>query len=124
MLLFQLRIEHDETFGDYTCVAENKLGRLQRVVTLSEGAKPGLPHIRVVSIDPGTVKVEIQVRSNIRLPAASFDFSAILYVQENKSELFLEIVGFRVEVKEKWQLWQNATVIDFQRSKLRCGPGL
>ncbi len=91
----QLRIEHDETFGDYTCVAENKLGRLQRVVTLSEGAKPGLPHIRVVSIDPGNVKVEIQ---------------------ENKAELFLEIIGFRVEVKEKWQLWENATVIDFQRS--------
>ncbi len=42
-------------------MAKNALGRLQRTVSLAEGAKPGLPHIKVVSIDPGSVRVEIQV---------------------------------------------------------------
>ncbi len=38
------------------------------------------------------------------------------FYQENKAELFLDIVGFRVEVKLKMQPWENATVIDFTRS--------
>ncbi len=47
-------------------MAKNALGRLQRTVSLAEGAKPGLPHIKVVSIDPGSVRVEIQVRMRTR----------------------------------------------------------
>ena len=38
-------------FGDYTCVARNHLGSLRKVVTLAEGAKPGVPHVTVENID-------------------------------------------------------------------------
>ena len=38
-------------FGDYTCVARNQLGSLRKVVTLAEGAKPGVPHVTVENID-------------------------------------------------------------------------
>ena len=47
----QLPISHDDVFGDYTCVARNHLGSLRKVVTLAEGAKPGVPHVTVENID-------------------------------------------------------------------------
>ena len=46
-------------FGDYTCVARNQLGSLRKVVTLAEGAKPGVPHVTVENID--------QVRSTVAI---------------------------------------------------------
>ena len=40
--------------------------------------------------------------------------SAELVIERNKAEMFLKIVGFRVEVKAKEvATWENATVIDF-----------
>ena len=35
-------------FGDYTCKAENHLGTLERVIILSEGAKPLQPKAKVI----------------------------------------------------------------------------
>ncbi len=83
-------------FGDYVCVAQNKLGSLRKVVTLSEGAKPAIPKVRVHKIEQD---------------------AAVLEIEENKAELFLDIIGFEVEVKEKPAEWSNATVIRFHRSK-------
>ena len=35
-------------------------------------------------------------------------------IERNKAEMFLKIVGFRVEVKEKdFATWENATIINF-----------
>ena len=38
-------------FGKYRCVARNKMGKIEREVTLTEGAKPGIPKLQVVNID-------------------------------------------------------------------------
>ena len=45
--------------------------------------------------------------------------SADLVIERNKAEMFLKIVGFRVEVKEKELAtsWENATVINFPSGK-------
>ena len=48
-------------FGDYTCIAMNRLGRLQRVVTLSEGAKPGVPRIEIKNIQADSAVLKIEV---------------------------------------------------------------
>ena len=86
---------HGETFGDYTCIASNKMGTLRKVVTLSEGAKPGIPYINAVKIGHERAEVEIL---------------------KNKAEMFLEIVGFRVEYAEKKDAnWDNATVVYFPK---------
>ena len=31
--------------------------------------------------------------------------------------MFLDIIGFSVEVKQKMETWENATTIDFAKSK-------
>jgi hypothetical protein len=69
-----LPVMHDATFGDYTCVASNKLGSRQKVVTLTEGAKPGTPHIKIH-------KIGLEM--------------AELGIQRIRGELFLEIIGFK-----------------------------
>jgi len=56
---------HDETLGDYTCAAFNKMGRIERKVTLAEGAKPGVPHISWVRIDQANVTFRIEVSRNL-----------------------------------------------------------
>lgn len=50
-------------FGDYTCIARNKMGTLSQTVTLSEGAKPGLPHIQIKSIGHDSAVLRIEVGS-------------------------------------------------------------
>ena len=60
----QLPISHDDVFGDYTCVARNHLGSLRKVITLAEGAKPGVPHVTVENI--GQVKALIILTQEIR----------------------------------------------------------
>ena len=40
-----LGVDHHNVFGAYTCLAKNVHGRLEKVVMLTEGAKPGTPNI-------------------------------------------------------------------------------
>ena len=40
-----LKVNHHNVFGAYTCIAENVHGRLEKVVMLTEGAKPGTPKL-------------------------------------------------------------------------------
>ncbi len=49
-------------FGVYTCIARNKMGTLRKAVVLSEGAKPGIPTIKVEKIDHGSVEMTITVK--------------------------------------------------------------
>jgi hypothetical protein len=54
-------VTHDALFGVYTCIARNKMGTLRKAVILTEGAKPGIPIIKVEKIDHGSVDLTIQV---------------------------------------------------------------
>lgn len=54
-------VEHHAVFGAYTCVAENIHGKLEKVVMLTEGAKPGTPHIKPIKIYPDGFDLFIQV---------------------------------------------------------------
>ena len=56
-----LPVVHHAVFGAYTCIAENIHGKLEKVVMLTEGAKPGTPHINPVKIYPDGFDLFIQV---------------------------------------------------------------
>ena len=45
---FQLSVLHEDVFGDYVCIAENKHGKLERVVVLEKGQEPPIPTIQVI----------------------------------------------------------------------------
>lgn len=50
-------------FGKYTCIASNKMGSIRKIVSLTEGAKPGMPHISIASIhhDKAILNIEVSV---------------------------------------------------------------
>jgi hypothetical protein len=54
-------VTHDALFGVYTCIASNKMGSLRKAVVLTEGAKPGIPAIKVDKLDHSTVELVITV---------------------------------------------------------------
>ena len=56
-----LPVVHHAVFGAYTCIAENIHGKLERVLMLTEGAKPGTPHINPLKIYPDGLDLHIQV---------------------------------------------------------------
>ncbi|XP_023324649.1 neural cell adhesion molecule 1 [Eurytemora carolleeae] len=87
-----LEVTHHNIFGAYTCIAENLHGRLEKVVMLSEGAKPGTPQIKPNRIFGDSIQL------NIVKPAA---------------ELFLHIEGFQVEIKQADKPWSEASVLQF-----------
>merc|ERR1712168_981504 len=90
-----LPITHDYLFGKYRCVARNKMGSISREVTLTEGAKPGIPKLQVQNIDYHSVE---------------------FIILENHAEMFLDIVGFRLEYSETAQVnWSNCTIVDFDK---------
>lgn len=88
--VLMLPVVHHAVFGAYTCIAENIHGKLEKVVMLTEGAKPGTPHINPRKIYPD-----------------GFD----LFIQEPQAEMFLRIEGFQVEIKEINKTWEQATQI-------------
>ena len=61
MLLFLYSVFSDATRGAYTCIAENIHGKLEKVVMLTEGAKPGTPHINPLKIYPDGLDLYIEV---------------------------------------------------------------
>ena len=56
-----LPVVHHAVFGAYTCIAENIHGKLEKVVMLTEGAKPGTPHINPLKIYPDGLDLYIEV---------------------------------------------------------------
>lgn len=92
--VLMIPVEHHAVFGAYTCIAENIHGKLEKVVMLTEGAKPGTPHIKPIKIYPD-----------------GFD----LFIQEPQAEMFLRIEGFQVEIKEINKTWERpATIRNFK----------
>ena len=59
---FQLSVTHDDIFGDYSCEATNKMGKLTRKVTLSEGAKAGIPMMQIAKVNRESTTFTILVR--------------------------------------------------------------
>ena len=53
---------HDDIFGEYSCEATNKMGSVTRTVKLSEGAKPGIPRLKIHRIDTESAQMTILVR--------------------------------------------------------------
>jgi len=100
-----LNVTHHNVFGAYTCIAENVHGRLEKVVMLSEGAKPGTPQIQ---------------------PSRIYGNSMELSIVKPAAELFLHIEGFQVEIKKTTIPWENATTLRFplESSGLYNIPGL
>ncbi|MPC13092.1 Fasciclin-2 [Portunus trituberculatus] len=41
--ILQLKVTEQRMFGDYLCIAQNKLGTLERVIILQQGQKPAIP---------------------------------------------------------------------------------
>ena len=60
-----LPVIHHAVFGAYTCIAENVHGKLEKVVMLTEGAKPGTPHIKPIKIYPDGFDLFIQVGTEL-----------------------------------------------------------
>ena len=54
-------VTHDDIFGDYTCEARNKMGKLTRQVRLSEGAKAGIPSMEIYKINTESTIMTILV---------------------------------------------------------------
>ena len=59
--VLMLPVVHHAVFGAYTCIAENIHGKLEKVVMLTEGAKPGTPHINPLQIYPDGLELYIEV---------------------------------------------------------------
>ena len=60
-------VTHDDIFGDYTCEAYNKMGKLTRQVKLSEGAKAGIPLMEIHKINTEGVIMTVLVIKLIKL---------------------------------------------------------
>ena len=56
-----LPVKHHAVFGAYTCIAENIHGKLEKVLMLTEGAKPGTPTISPVKIFQDGLDLYIEV---------------------------------------------------------------
>ena len=59
--VLMLPVVHHAVFGAYTCIVENIHGKLEKVVMLTEGAKPGTPHINPQKIYPDGLDLYIEV---------------------------------------------------------------
>jgi hypothetical protein len=59
--VLMLPLVHQAVFGEYTCIAEHILAKLEKVVMLTEGAKPGTPHINPLKIYPDRLDLYIEV---------------------------------------------------------------
>ena len=69
-------VTHDDIFGDYTCEAYNKMGKLTRQVKLSEGAKAGIPLMEIHKINTEGVIMTVLV---IQLSYIFFIFLKVLH---------------------------------------------
>ena len=56
-----LPVKHHAVFGAYTCIAENIHGKLEKVLMLTEGAKPGTPSIKPLKIFQDGLELHIEV---------------------------------------------------------------
>lgn len=88
--VLMLPVVHHAVFGAYTCIAQNTHGKLEKVVMLTEGAKPGTPNITPKKIYPDGIN---------------------LFIEEPQAEMFLRIIGFQVEIKEINKTWQQVKFI-------------
>ena len=86
--VLMIPVEHHAVFGAYTCIAENIHGKLEKVLMLTEGAKPGTPHIKPIKIYPDGFDLSIQVmlkHKGKRMTNFNFTTEIYLFYQNLKS---------------------------------------
>lgn len=91
--ILQLTVEDEDMFGDYLCEAQNKLGRLVRVIILQEGAKPAVPTAEVVDKGVDTLHLDLDAKNHPDMP----------------------IVGYKVQFKEVGEDWTRAQTAEFKK---------
>ncbi len=56
----QIVVNDTKAFGDYKCKAENSLGTLERIITLTEGVKPEKPsNLALRGVNSDTFDVDV-----------------------------------------------------------------
>lgn len=96
----QILVNDSKAFGDYKCKAENSLGTLERIITLSEGVKPEKPsNLALRGVNSDTFDVDVGA------------------VRKTKDPVPMEVNGYRFEIieSEKFRLdgrkWDHARVM-------------
>ncbi|PSN57529.1 hypothetical protein C0J52_01614 [Blattella germanica] len=97
-LTCELQIVNESVFGNYTCKAENPLGKMEHKITLLKGAKPAIPEVNEHSSTPDSIKITI----------------------EGPSEEELKILSYRVQYLRKQELttgWEKAQEKEFPKGE-------
>ncbi|CAL4117298.1 unnamed protein product, partial [Meganyctiphanes norvegica] len=100
--VLQLTLSESDMFGDYTCKAENHLGTLERVIILSEGAKPLQPKAQITKVETQTLELKLIPEEIAEMP----------------------ILGFKVEYKMKSEDWEDAPSVYFKKGDTYLVNGL
>ncbi|KAJ6649771.1 Limbic system-associated membrane protein, partial [Pseudolycoriella hygida] len=98
--ILQILVNDSKAFGDYKCKAENSLGTLERIITLTEGVKPEKPsNLALRGFNSDTFDVDVGA------------------VRKTKERNPMDINGYRFEIieAEKFRLdgrkWDQARVM-------------
>ncbi|RXG56653.1 hypothetical protein Avbf_13794 [Armadillidium vulgare] len=97
-----LTVKDDNTFGDYECKAQNRLGTLARVITLEKGEKPSIPKMKVKDTKVNAFRLSIRAENNPSMP----------------------VIGYKVEYKKAGENWENASVREYEAGKPYILDGL
>ncbi|KAL7647441.1 UNVERIFIED_CONTAM: hypothetical protein RMT77_001037 [Armadillidium vulgare] len=100
--ILQLTVKDDNTFGDYECKAQNRLGTLARVITLEKGEKPSIPKMKVKDTKVNAFRLSIRAENNPSMP----------------------VIGYKVEYKKAGENWENASVREYEAGKPYILDGL
>ncbi|KAG4072544.1 hypothetical protein HA402_004633 [Bradysia odoriphaga] len=98
--ILQILVNDSKAFGEYKCKAENSLGTLERVITLTQGVKPEKPtNLALRGVNSDTFDVDVGA------------------VRKTKERDPMDVNGYRFEIieSEKFRLggrkWDNARVM-------------
>ncbi|XP_023703996.1 opioid-binding protein/cell adhesion molecule [Cryptotermes secundus] len=96
--ILQLQVNSENDFGDYVCKASNRLGKVERVITLLKSSKPAVPETSIREARHDSVKIDIEGPENEELG----------------------ILGYRVQYIRRQELkkgWNSAKVVEFDKGE-------
>lgn len=94
--ILQLKVNDPRMFGDYLCIAQNKLGTLERVIILQQGEKPAVPTAKVTVEGVDRLELSIDAKNHPEMP----------------------IIGYRVQYKEAGEDWSRAQSAYFKKASI------
>ncbi|XP_045118413.1 neural cell adhesion molecule 1-like isoform X4 [Portunus trituberculatus] len=94
--ILQLKVTEQRMFGDYLCIAQNKLGTLERVIILQQGQKPAIPTAKVTVEGVDRLELSINAKNHPEMP----------------------IVGYRVQYMEAGEDWSQAQSAYFKKASI------